>query len=371
MFLYSLSDHQIISRVHRLTRRERSTTLLVLLHLNEIERRKLHLSLGHSSMFAFCTSALGYSESDAGRRIAAARCIARFPEVYSLLESGAVTIAAISRVASLLTTGNKDGILARIQGRTLDEVDAIVAKYRPRAALPRDRVQPIACTATPQAMPLLESAAELEGAPSPERAPGPSQTACEKSDYSQFGSEYKDLSHSPGERPASAATTGEVSSIDTCVRVSFTARKQFNAKVQRVRILAAHRLPRRASLEDIFEMLMDEFLERKDPVKRRGRREKRASRLTGRDASPTVADVGASINPRHIPASVRDEVFHRDDGRCTFVGVDGRRCGSTHVLQVDHIRPVALGGTGTRDNLRLLCAYHNRFEAERVLGQRG
>lgn len=43
-------------------------------------------------------------------------------------------------------------------------------------------------------------------------------------------------------------------------------------------------------------------------------------------------------------------------------------CGSTEGLQVDHIVPVARGGRGTIGNLRLLCAYHNRLEAERLLG---
>jgi 5-methylcytosine-specific restriction endonuclease McrA len=73
----------------------------------------------------------------------------------------------------------------------------------------------------------------------------------------------------------------------------------------------------------------------------------------------------------HVPSAVRDDVFVRDRGRCTFVGADGRVCGSTRGLQLDHIAPVARGGAGTRDNLRLLCAYHNRLEAARLMGVTG
>jgi len=62
-------------------------------------------------------------------------------------------------------------------------------------------------------------------------------------------------------------------------------------------------------------------------------------------------------------------VFARDQ-RCTYVGPDGKRCDSTHVLQVDHIMPVARGGAAVIGNLRLLCAEHNRLESERLMGKR-
>ncbi len=72
--------------------------------------------------------------------------------------------------------------------------------------------------------------------------------------------------------------------------------------------------------------------------------------------------------PRYIPAKTRDAVFKRDNGKCTYVGKTGRRCGSTHNLQIDHIVPFARGGKNTLSNLRLLCGKHNRLEAKRILG---
>jgi 5-methylcytosine-specific restriction endonuclease McrA len=66
---------------------------------------------------------------------------------------------------------------------------------------------------------------------------------------------------------------------------------------------------------------------------------------------------------------VRDQVFQRDGGRCTFVGADGRRCGATGTLQIDHRIPIAIGGKSSPNNLRVLCARHNRLEAQRLLGR--
>ena len=71
---------------------------------------------------------------------------------------------------------------------------------------------------------------------------------------------------------------------------------------------------------------------------------------------------------RRIPAAVRDAVFTRDNGRCTFKGPTGERCDSTHSLQIDHIVPFARGGTNAASNLRLLCGKHNLLEAERAYG---
>ena len=71
---------------------------------------------------------------------------------------------------------------------------------------------------------------------------------------------------------------------------------------------------------------------------------------------------------RYIPRSVRDEVFERDGGRCTFVGPNGKRCESRWNLHIDHIIPYAKGGRNSPDNLRLLCARHNRLEADRAYG---
>jgi 5-methylcytosine-specific restriction endonuclease McrA len=122
-----------------------------------------------------------------------------------------------------------------------------------------------------------------------------------------------------------------------------------------------------ASLEQVFELAMDLMLEKEDPVKRTERREQRAERRMSTKGAPAAK----AKNARHIPTPVRDKVFQRDNGQCAFVAPGGRRCGSTQALQIDHIKPVARGGPATLDNLRLLCARHNRLEAERLMGRGG
>ena len=65
---------------------------------------------------------------------------------------------------------------------------------------------------------------------------------------------------------------------------------------------------------------------------------------------------------RPIPAAVRRHVWLRDGGRCCYRDpLSGRRCNSSHLLQIHHLLPVAEGGGPEPDNLALACLAHHRM----------
>ncbi|MFI5370956.1 MAG: HNH endonuclease [Candidatus Eisenbacteria bacterium] len=66
---------------------------------------------------------------------------------------------------------------------------------------------------------------------------------------------------------------------------------------------------------------------------------------------------------------MRRRVWQRDQGQCTFVAENGRRCEARTRLEFDHVDPVARGGDPTSDNLRLRCRAHNQYAAERAFGE--
>jgi len=95
------------------------------------------------------------------------------------------------------------------------------------------------------------------------------------------------------------------------------------------------------------------------------RRKARLAEST-RPRAPSQAPRG-----RHIPADVKRQVAERDGERCAWVGADGHRCTETAFLELDHIRPKALGGSGAAtEQVRLLCHRHNQRAAEKSYGLR-
>jgi hypothetical protein len=77
--------------------------------------------------------------------------------------------------------------------------------------------------------------------------------------------------------------------------------------------------------------------------------------------------IPSQTRTRHVPAAVRREVSERDDGRCAFVGTQGR-CHERGFLEFHHVIPFAAGGETTAANLQLRCRSHNAHEASEYFG---
>jgi 5-methylcytosine-specific restriction endonuclease McrA len=73
---------------------------------------------------------------------------------------------------------------------------------------------------------------------------------------------------------------------------------------------------------------------------------------------------------RYIAAALRRKVWRTCDSSCSFVDPHTKtRCSSKHLLQVEHIIPLAKGGQTSINNLTLLCSAHNRFAGIKHFGR--
>ena len=82
----------------------------------------------------------------------------------------------------------------------------------------------------------------------------------------------------------------------------------------------------------------------------------------------STGDASASSS-RHIPDSIKREVFVRDGGRCSFTNEEGQRCSETGNLEFDHRDGFARNPVHRADRIRLLCHAHNQHAAERMYGR--
>jgi 5-methylcytosine-specific restriction endonuclease McrA len=149
-----------------------------------------------------------------------------------------------------------------------------------------------------------------------------------------------------------------------------TVSKRFMEKLEAARDALSHSHPG-ADVETILEAGLDLLIERAAARKglvKRPRTPRKAPTPSLRPAEVVEPAKGEVQRSRYVLAAVRREVWIRDEGRCQFRLENGDICGSTHRLQFDHVRPVALGGESTADNLRLACSAHNLLAARRVFG---
>jgi 5-methylcytosine-specific restriction endonuclease McrA len=266
-------------------------------------------------------------------------------------------------IANILTEATLDQWLDRIRGKTQREVETIAATVRPPLTL-RDRAR-VVNVAVPSASPLplaptAPAAADASMSSARTDAPTPSTPmfASSADAPSQSSATFAPggLVNASANAQAGGKESSPVVATQPKVYIQFLADQSFMAKYRSAVVLLSNRLPK-LTFEAVFVALIEDFLRRHGPAERHLRREHAAAR----------AHHTADRTP--IPLRTRDAVFMRDHGRCTYVGSDGKRCDGTIRLHVDHIKPVARGGTNELSNLRLLCARHNQLQADRILGR--
>ncbi|MEZ4651162.1 MAG: HNH endonuclease signature motif containing protein [Candidatus Eisenbacteria bacterium] len=388
-------------------RREHRASVTVLDVLGEIDHRNLYLDQGYSSLFDFCTRRWNYSNATAARYIAAARAAARYPIVRSMLLDRRLTVCGVARIASSLTPENHRELVSRAAGKTYLEIEALVATGRtaprvpdrvrvigtgPRRAASSDATLTLAMrgdeagagagaglesASAPAAAPAHGAGAGLDGAvqvpgvvSSPRTHIQRESEGCFQPDIQHDRTETTGHSHiqrdrkTRADRDRPAVVPSAVAELRYEIR--FSARQQFVEKLERAKAVCS----RRADLAGVLERALDDLLDRRDPERLSKRRTDRSASADLRETNGASgeAERQPSREPdgepcprsRYIPATVRDSVFLRDGGRCTFVGPSGVQCSARAFLQIDHVVPFSDGGGHAHENLRLLCGKHNR-----------
>ena len=265
-------------------------------------------------------------EGAAFRRIAAMRVVHRLPLVAEALRDGRLCLSTVAVLEKLLTEENVGELVARAAFLTKAEVQRLAVTLQPRTA-PKDGLRLLPSKQAPR-----ETEAPLDEPSAPAAsvvASPPPPTA---------------LQLAP---PPSRATLEPVTEDTYSLRVTVDA--ALEKDIQELRALLSHKIPN-GDLTAVVREAIQCALEKHR--KRRGAAEPARKRKIPVVAKPVEKTV---CGREPISAAVRREVWMRDEGRCSWCGPDGHRCGSTWQVELDHILPVALGGPSTVENLRILC----------------
>jgi len=321
-------DHQaLLAHLRSSLGNERNSLASFLRYLGEVDSRRLYAEEGQPSLFAFCTNALTLSEAESFARITAARLIRRFPVIHDHLRSGALSLTSLRLISAHLTEENADHIFANVVGRSSRDIEKMVATLANKRAIAQSASDTTAKIGISFPRSLFHDAQSASGSHEP-------PVLCHKPDRTR----YVAAEH---------------------VEIRFVANEQLLAKIDRIKGLALSKNIG-SRLEDVFDHVLESYLKHHDPARRAAKN--RQSKREGPESKK-------SNSGRYIAQKIKDEVYKRDGGQCTFKASTGSRCPARVGLEFDHCRPVALGGNAANaDDVRLLCRAHNRLAAERSFG---
>jgi len=134
--VHALTDGQLLTSTERLLAKDHALTAELLLHLGEIDARRLYLERAYPSMFAFCVGELGMSEDASYARITVARAARRFQGLLAYLSEGRVHLTGLRLLAPHLTAENWAAILEEAAGQSKQGIEKIVARLAPKPAVP-------------------------------------------------------------------------------------------------------------------------------------------------------------------------------------------------------------------------------------------
>jgi hypothetical protein len=310
MNLKALSSRDLLEKTVAAAREEKRATLALLDLLAEVDARRLYSERGYATLWEYVHKALGYSEAQASERVAAMRLMRKVPEVRAELDANRVNLTATAKLASFVRREGCD------VERTRTLLEKIVAK-------PTREVEKI----------LLAEQAVPEEKPDRFEAKGPELTRISFDADAEFMSLFEELRNLQG-RP-------DWSMSDRM----------------------------KAAMRDAIRRKRGPEHEKKEPTKTEPNPERKTE---PKKSAPVLRapEAASTAKPsRFIPIAVRRAIRARSGNRCEYVDpTTKRRCEGRFGLQFDHIQPFAKGGGSNFENLRHLCANHNRHAAVREFG---
>lgn len=294
--------------------------------LAEAQARKLHLADGYATMREFCECELNLSDDEAAKRLQVAAAVRDCPAILPMLADGRLHQTAVVMLAPhLKKCPDAVALLTAAARKSKSQIALLIAERFPRPDVPTS-VQPMDACGVAVAVAsgggevfVMEAPTESAVLPSSTRTPVPT---------------------SPGR-----------------FAVQFTLDEEARRELEYARALNRRVAPC-GDMAEFYRWAVQQAIKLGEKRAFGGRNCRR------RRKRPATTEP----NGRHIPDALREQVWIRDEGRCTFVSASGRRCSAEGTLDIDHKVPVGKGGQTELENLRLLCPAHNQFEAERAFG---
>lgn len=298
--LRKLSDELLDQNLMSFIKKEKEVFREILLHIAEVDRRRLFLRMGYSSLYVYLTERMGYDGGSAQRRLDAARLAQQVPSVIDSIDQGEITLAQVTFLQKSLRQNKQQQISAEAKAEIVETM-----KHKTFA-----ETQVAVCKS-------LDIA--LKEAPK--------------------------IRHQANES----------------VRFEVTLTKDQWAKIQTMRELLSTTLPN-GEWDQVLEYIAGKVIAQKTKAPKSPQPSKtpQASNSSKLRQSQNSQHETSANRPSPVSEALKRQVLLRDKC-CQYKSAKtGKMCGSKWNLQVDHIKPLWAQGTNELSNLRALCANHNQ-----------
>jgi len=312
----SFSNHELVKSLEGHFEIERKNSHSILLHLKEIQDRKLYADMGFSSLFEMLIKYFKQSETAANQRRYALRLMNDVPEIKERLIEGNLNLSTLA--------------LAQRQIQREEKVTGVKVDPTKKSEIVERISSKTIAQAEKELMSLLpESSKTLE----------------------------------TKERRISADET----------RLSITIPDRVKEKMETLKNRWAAVNVNMDQLE-LIERALDIALTQTNPGPKKKHRTTESVVQSNLKSQSTQAASTAPVNKsqkRKTYYSIKIDkiLWEKANSQCEYIDtISGRRCQSKFGLERDHIIPLAKGGSNDIKNLRLLCRTHNQLMARRHYG---
>ncbi|WII70902.1 HNH endonuclease [Bdellovibrio sp. 22V] len=305
---------------------------MILLHIAEIEERKLFAELGFDGMYSYLTRGLGYSEGSAYRRLQSARLLKQVPSIAEKIENGSLNLSQLTEVQKSLKafTKNQKSNSSQEYANT-DDIKKTSSETETSDSIEKS---------TANTTELLQVLSKLENKNTFETQ---KTLAIEMNLPIQCHEKIKPQS-------------------DESVRLELTFTKEQFAELEKAKNLLSHICPD-GSLAEVITALAQRFNRQKLKDSAKTENAETSQKDSTRTANASEVRKPSSRR-KYISIKTKRILLKKANYCCEYVDSKTKiRCNSKHFLEVDHVLPVATGGTNNIDNLRILCRTHNALAA--------
>lgn len=345
----------IVLKIKALAASERKITAEIIDCIREVDRLKIHLEMGYPSVMEFLVRECGYSETSALRRIDAARIVNAIPEISEDLKNGSLNLSQVSIVAQSVRQKEKLGdkvsletkkeLLKVVQHKRTFEVQKIAAQILDLPVMQTEKVKVqsdesvrIEFSLTKAEMEIINKAKELLGHVKP-------------------GMNVKELVVLMAERAVKEkdpAREVRKKRMKVCDKKSLLLEKIFvdNKNGENVNSGSTSEFQAENSTEQTRRIGHGES----NPISTSTESAPKDPKFNGH-----IGAADLSRPPSRVGAAVRRLVFQRDRACQWAHPTSGNKCGSRHLLEIDHKVSKWAGGSDEFENLELKCRAHNQW----------